>query len=75
MSFHKIVFRAPPVPRQLAIEQVLDVKIEHGEIKFLIKYQGRNEASNSYESLENLAGSLNLVSRFLAERFGTCLHP
>ena len=50
------------------VEKVLDKKIENGEMRYLIKWEGWSIENSTWEPLENLGNIKNLIEKYEKEK-------
>ncbi|XP_017461466.1 PREDICTED: M-phase phosphoprotein 8-like, partial [Rhagoletis zephyria] len=49
---------------EYAVEQIVDKQIENGNAKYLVKWEGFSSSENTWEPLESLKDSMDLVTEF-----------
>ena len=50
------------------VEKVLDKRVENGEVRYLIKWEGWSKENATWEPLENLGNINNLIEKFEKEK-------
>jgi transposase InsO family protein len=60
----------PPPPvivdgvEEFEVDEILDSRIEHGQLRYLVRWAGCDESDNSWEDADNVAGAPDLVREF-----------
>jgi hypothetical protein len=49
---------------EFEVDQVLDSRVEHNHLRYLVKWTGCDDSENSWEDADNVAGAPDLVRRF-----------